>query len=235
MARRTLALLGTAVVGSVIALVAVVTGSATVALLGGSMAGISVGLLLTFAAKRVAVPGGGSVAGSAGIDLTELELKAKVKGDFEVARLLDRLEKIAPRLDRTLSKKTSDAADLGQKLRSIYDASVLTLKEAFDLHLAAREMATQAAREEVLAQRKALVAEAAQGIGSLDRGIDRLRTASATGAAGSRATELADFSRELDRQLDVARRVEQRMRSLEARARGEHLAEHETYLNEPVK
>ena len=225
---RTTVSLALLALGAVTLIIGLGFASPVVAAIGGLLGGGGFGYLLPrrpagqkeTANPRVAAPA----------DLNDLELKAKVKGDFEVARLLDRIEKIGPRLEATLADAHTDAADVGGKLRRIHDVSIVTLRDAFDLHLAAREMATAGARDEVLEQRSLLVAEASDAIDALDRGIDRLRASAATSAAGSRAGELADFSSDLDRQLEVARRVEQRMRDLEARARGGHLAEHEAYV-----
>ena len=152
--------------------------------------------------------------------LSDLELRAKVKGAFDVARLLDRLEKLHPRFDRL----PSDDAGLAMKLRSLFDSSAASLENAYDLHLAARELATQAARDEVIRERERLVAESASAVDALEKGIDRFATAAATAGASEKAQELGDFSGDLDRQLEVARRVEQRMRDLEARARGDYSA-----------
>ncbi len=200
--------------------------------LGWLASGISLGLFLGIdrvdgdgdAPRRSAGPATTATIESLG----ELELHAKVKGAFDVARLLDRLEKIHPRLARL----PDDAAGLTGKLRRLFDASAQSLARAFDLHVAVRELATDAARQEVIAERERLVDESSSAIDALEKGIDRFAAAAATKGAGDDAALVGELGGDLDRQLEVARRVEQRMRELEARARGDVLSAHEQYVRE---
>ena len=123
-----------------------------------------------------------------------------------------------------LAKLPSDAAGLADKLRTLYDASAASLSRAFDLHVAVREFATDAAKQEVLAERERLVAESSAAIDALEKGIDRFAAAAATKGAEDDAALVGELGSDLDRQLEVARRVEQRMRELEAKARGDYSA-----------
>ena len=221
-----------AAVGVVVAVGALAAGTVILGVVGGLLAGlgggIAVGGLFGGGGRATdddAVPAGVGTAN----DLNDFELRAKVKGDFAVARLADRLEKIGPRLADALAGGGRDAADVGDKLRRIHDVSLATIRDAFDLHLAAREMATEAARRELLDQRETLVGEASDAVDALDRGIDRLRAAAARSQTSDRTGELSELGGDLDRQLEVARRVEQRMRDLEARAKGD-LSHHERFV-----
>ncbi len=152
--------------------------------------------------------------------LTDLELRAKVKGAFDVAQLLDRLEKLHPRF----AGLPNDSAGLAMKLRRLFDSSAASLGRAYDLHVAARELATAAARQQVEAEQDRLVEESAAALDALEKGIDRFATAAATAGASEKAADLSDLSGDLDRQLEVARRVEQRMKDLERKAAGDYSA-----------
>ena len=54
--------------------------------------------------------------------------------------------------------------------------------------------------------------------------MDRVRAAATTAGDAARRERLTDLNKDLDRQLEVARRVDERMQSLEARARGDTTA-----------
>ena len=169
---------------------------------------------------------GPAAAGATGVDLDDLEMRAKVKGQYDVGGLADRLGKLQPKLARV---PTDDAEGLGQKLRELFATTASSLRDASELNEAAKELATSEARDNVLAERTTLVKEAASETDALESGVDRVLAAAAMGATGDRARELGDLSVALDRQLEVARRVDNRMRNLEARARGD-LSEQERYV-----
>lgn len=224
-----------AAVGVVLLVAGALAGASLVAGLGGVALGLGIGFLAggRRRAEGPALPDAqvAPVTAPAAHDLNDFELRAKVKGDFAVARLADRLEKLHPRLESVLAAGGSEVGELGYKLHRLYDTAAGSLYRAFDLHLAAREMATSEARETVQLQRKELVDEATAAVDALDKGIDRLATAAATAGATEKRDQLADLSGDLDRQLEVARRVDERMRQLEARARGD-LSAAEAYINQ---
>ena len=157
-------------------------------------------------------------------DLTDLKLRAKVRGDFETAGLIDRLQTQGPRLAECETDAAADATLLTTKMRRMYDNAVEFCDKALSLHVARREMATDAARQKVDEQRRALLDEASAAVSGIESGVDRLRSAAATGEAEQRRGELADLNADLDRRLEVARRVDERMADLEARARGDYSA-----------
>ena len=221
-----------AVLGAAGLILGLVAGSALAAGVGGLALGLGIGFFGRGLEASAPAPTSPTMPDRASVvaNLNDFELRAKVKGDFEVARLADRLEKIHPRLEQTLTLGSDDAAMLGHKLHQLFDQSAAGLRRAFDLHLAAREMATPDARQSISDQRAELVTEATAAVDAIDKGIDRLATAAAgKGTAASREA-MADLSGDLDRQLEVARRVDERMKQLEARANGPDLAQHEEYL-----
>lgn len=156
--------------------------------------------------------------------LTDLELRAKVRGDFTTAGLVDRLQALHDRLGACEAEPADDplAPQLTGKLRRMYDLSAASLERALALHVGAREMVTSEGRRRVLDQRDALLEEVSTAVGQIEAGIDRLRAAAATAGIAGRHERLADLNTDLDRQLDVARRVEERLEEIESRARGDY-------------
>lgn len=235
--RRLILPLLTAAVGVVLLVVGALADASLVAGLGGLGLGLGIGFFAGGRrnAEKPALPATPAVpvATPAASDLNDFELRAKVKGDFAVANLADRLDKLRPRLESALAAGGSEAGELGYKLHRLYDTALGCVRRAFELHLASREMATSKARDTVRLQRQELVDEATSAVGALDVGIDRLATAAATAGASEKREQLADLNGDLDRQLEVARRVDERMRQLEAKARGD-LSAAEKYVEQPL-
>lgn len=157
-------------------------------------------------------------------ELNDLELRAKVRGDFETAGLVDRLQPIQVRLRQLDNDVDGEGQLLVMKLYRLFNSSAESLERALALHLAAREMVTEEGKQKVADQRKQLVSEVATAVGQTEQAIDRLRAGAAVAGDSDRAESLADLSGDLDRQLEVARKVEARMAELEARARGDYSA-----------
>ena len=153
------------------------------------------------------------------------------------AGLVDRLQALHDRLRHAEADSTAAgqvggdplAVEMVYKLRQMYEFSATSLERAVALHVGAREMATEDGRRRVLDQRASLVTEVAAAVGQIEAAVDRVRAAATTAGDALRHERLTDLNADLDRQLDVARRVEERMNSLEARARGD-LSEAEAYV-----
>src|SRR5687767_14762968 len=162
--------------------------------------------------------------------LTDLELRAKVRGDFETAGLVDRLQALFHRLRSAEAEPmiagSGDplAVEMLYKLRQMYDFSAASLERALALHVAAREMATEEGRRKVLDQRAAMVGEVQSAVTQIEAAVDRVRAAATTAGDAARHERLTDLNKDLDRQLEVARRVEASLNELEARARGDYSA-----------
>ena len=155
-------------------------------------------------------------------DLEDLELRCKVRGDFETAGLIDRLQALAGRLRDCEAAAGAESVDLTMKMRKMYDNAAAFCGRALALHLARREMVTAEAKAKVDDQRRALLDEITAAVGAIENGVDRLRAAAATAGDADRKEELADLNTDLDRRLEVARKVEQRMEEIEAQARGDY-------------
>ncbi len=190
--------------------------------------GAGVGTLFGMSVRQqaTAAPAAGPATRFRQRDLDDLEMRAKVKGAFVIASLVDRLGKLRPKLDRV---PIDDPQELGHKLRELFDTTASSLQDAFDLTLAARELATDSARETIYQERDTLVLDAGPAADALEAGVDRVLTAAAMAKSVDRSRSLGELSTTLDRQLEVARRVDDRMRQLEARARGD-LSHHEQYI-----
>ena len=163
--------------------------------------------------------------------LTDLELRAKVRGDFETAGLVDRLQALFARLRSAEADVASGApggdplaGELVYKLRQMYDFSAHNLERALALYVGAREMATDEGRRKVLDQRAKLVSEVSSAVGQIEAAVDRVRAAATTAGDERRHEKLTDLNRDLDRQIEVARRVEAQIREVESRARGDYSA-----------
>lgn len=243
--RRPLVLIP-ALVGGAILMAGISQGNDTELLVtGAALVGVAVGAVLTgirwlryfgrdapdadFRSRR---PRADLLRKSTGItadQLNDLELRAKVRGDFDTAGLVDRLQPIQVRLKKVAAEARSDALDLIAKLDRLFESSAESLERALKLHLASREMVTQEGRDTVVKQREQLLSEVGEAVKHTETAIDRLRASTAVAGDADRSATLKDLSGDLDRQLEVARRVESRMAELEAKASGDYSAS-EAYI-----
>ncbi len=96
----------------------------------------------------------------------------------------------------------------------LFDSCVRSLRKALELWRTAKRMSTREARAPILEQRKRIIDDVQKSVtqlGHLLAGVQSLDTSSAAGDS-----ELARIRAELDQSLEVARRVEQRMKSLDS-------------------
>ncbi|MEM1011575.1 MAG: hypothetical protein AAGI46_05065 [Planctomycetota bacterium] len=195
----------------------------------GLLAGLFVGLLVGLAvgyrvgASRSQPSRPATPSRASKIDLADLEMRAKVRGAFDLAAVVDRLGKIDSRV------RGLGASDSSGRLIELFDATAASCVRAYDLNDAARKLTTRESKDKVLAEQRQLVAEASTAIDAIEHGVDRIQAAAATAGAADDAEALGELNRALDRQLDVARRVDQRMAELEGRAKGD-LSHHERYV-----
>ena len=104
------------------------------------------------------------------------------------------------------------AFDVVQRVEDLFDRCVASLEESLDLLETARQMNTREARRPILDQRERIIREVGESVVHLGRilvQIQEIRTADSPAAGLNRIRE------ELDRSLDVARRVDERMQALE--------------------
>lgn len=108
--------------------------------------------------------------------------------------------------------------DISNKVENLVQACIISLQRSLQLWQTAQGMQTETTRKSLLAKREELLVEVSNSIGQLALTVDQVQ---ALGIDKQSGEDLARLRQELDQSLDVARRVEQRMRSLESELGGE--------------
>ena len=141
-------------------------------------------------------------------------LKRLLKDDDpRTQRLLRRLRDLHARIADPSTRDRIDApANVVERVRATYDACLTTLARTADLIDSANRLTTSGARRQVMASREALVQEVSQAADDLERVVGQVE---AMGVLGGDASELARMREELNRSLEVARRVEERVGRIE--------------------
>ena len=112
----------------------------------------------------------------------------------------------------SIDLKIHDAFSIAAGVEELFTRSVASLEKTLDLWRTAQSMATKDARGPVLAQREKMIEDVSESIKQLGKvlaGIEALK------AGESVHSDLARIRGELDERLAVAKKVEERMRSLE--------------------
>jgi hypothetical protein len=104
------------------------------------------------------------------------------------------------------------AIEITNKVEKLFSGCIMTLERSLDLAAAAGKMTTKDGRRTALDSRERLLEEVAQSIDQMAQTIDGVL---AMGLQEQSAAELARIRQELDESLNVARRVEERMQSIE--------------------
>lgn len=105
------------------------------------------------------------------------------------------------------------AFEIAGKVEKLFQACIMSLERSQDLWDAAARMKTEGARRSVLAGRERLLDEIRESVAQVAHTIDGVQSLAVGQAADQ---NLAQIRRELDESLEVARRVEERMQTLEA-------------------
>ncbi len=135
-------------------------------------------------------------------------------GDTRTNRLLQDLQRIHDRFcvmeSNPPSRQSRYSGYLFEQAGELYESCLHSLEKSLDQWLAAREMATDEARDKILRVRENTLDGVEQSIEHLDACLDQLRTASLKSAVME--DESHDRLRqELEQQLEIARRIEQRI------------------------
>lgn len=148
--------------------------------------------------------------------LSRLYRRLRIDGDSRSQRSLRRLRELyesfhdnahwAAAVDRYT------AVDIANSIENLFSACVDALERSLELWDTAQRIYSPAARSEVLAQREQLLTEVEQSIDQFAETVDEVHSLSSKSAS---AENVSQFRQELQRNLDVARRVEERMRDLE--------------------
>jgi len=102
--------------------------------------------------------------------------------------------------------------DIASGVEQLFNRCVQSLERTLQLWRTARKMATPEAKKPILERREGIIEDVGESIEQLGKvlvGIQGL------GSGESASSELASIREELDQRLAVAKRVEERMRSLE--------------------
>ncbi len=101
--------------------------------------------------------------------------------------------------------------DIGARAHDLFLECTRLLRQSLELWRTAQGVGTQAAAQPILDRREALVQRVREGVEQLGRSLATLQT---LGAGPEGEDELERVRRELDESLDIARRVDEEMRSL---------------------
>ena len=133
--------------------------------------------------------------------------------DPRTQQLLRRLRDLHDRLaDPSARDRLAAPANVVEKVKLVYDSCLSTLARTADLADSAKRLTTDAARRQVRATRESLVQEVAKAAADLDRVVGQVEAMHVAGAGGG---DLAAMREDLNRSLDIARRVEERVGRIE--------------------
>lgn len=109
------------------------------------------------------------------------------------------------------------AFEIANKVEKLFKACIMALERSVVLWETAQRMTTRRGRDNVLASREKVLEDVDASVIQLARTIDGVLSLAVESSGES---DLANLRSELNESLDVARRVEERMHSLETELRG---------------
>ena len=140
--------------------------------------------------------------------LDDLDLRLTADGDDRTQHALRRLRNLHGRLwDR--DAEVPPPAEVVQQAQELFRFAVQALERTLSFQSTAGTLATRDARLAVSQSRERLVAEVEQSVEQLARTLDQLQLLSLEEESGRRLAAIRD---ELSASLDVARRVDERLR-----------------------
>jgi hypothetical protein len=108
------------------------------------------------------------------------------------------------------------SVEIASMVEKLYKGCIMSLERSADLVEAARKMNRSKAKTGVLEAREKLLTEVFESVEQLAKTIEHVKTL----RSDDGASDLARIRRELDESLEVARRVEERMQSMEEELSG---------------
>lgn len=117
------------------------------------------------------------------------------------------------------------AVEIATTVEKLFKACIIFLERTAELWETAQKLRTKTAIQEMMQTREEIISEIGRSIQQLAKTIDGVRTLS---VVNDEAETLRRIRQELDSNLDVARRVEDRMQTMEAELRQAGQAERET-------
>lgn len=149
--------------------------------------------------------------------LRGLHRQLRLDRDPRTGTFIQEMRRLYQRLEQACLLDTSRAGDVLPEVRDkaeeLYRSCLASLERSLELSVAAQQMATAEARQQVLDARERLLAEIETSIRHLDATLDHLQTAQLR--RDDREQSLSQMRTELDMGLAVARRVEARVGELE--------------------
>jgi hypothetical protein len=149
-------------------------------------------------------------------ELDHLYQRLKQDKDPRDEKLLKQLREIHQRFREDTSwvarLSQQSVVEITNKVEKLFAGCIMTLERSLDLAQAAARMTTQDGRRSALEARERLLEEVAQSLRQMAQTIDGVL---AMGLTEHSASDLARIRQELDESLSVARRVEERMQSME--------------------
>lgn len=156
------------------------------------------------------------LAGRKHATLRELRDALDLGGDRKAVRDVDTLEQHTDRLERGRDGVGFTIPEgLRPTLNQLRESCVASLRKVVRLGGVAQDLSTDAAKAEVHALRDDLLSDVHDAIGQLGAALDRLQVRAVRDDPGD--DELPRLRNELDTQLEIARRVEDRLAALEQR------------------
>ena len=104
------------------------------------------------------------------------------------------------------------AVEITSMVEKLYKGCIMSLERSADLVEAARKLNRSKAKDGVLQAREKLLEEVFESVDQIGKTIEHVKTLRINNGG---TTDLARIRKELDESLDVARRVEERMQSME--------------------
>lgn len=148
--------------------------------------------------------------------LDELDRKLTEDGDSRTEASLRDLRALATAFNEarpaSAGLSAGSAFDIASGVEQLFNRCVQSLARTLDLWRTAQKMVTPEAKKPILEQRESIIEDVGKSITQLGKvlaGIQGLES------GGGESSELAGIREELDQRLAVAKRVEERMRSLD--------------------
>ncbi len=161
-------------------------------------------------------------------EIRELRRSLRSDRDPRTSNMLKRLQRI---YDRLLESERAGIdpvyKEVSVQANRLHQSCMELLRMSLRLWKASREVTTESVRKQLETSRESSINEVQEGIINLERSLDHLQTSELRGGA-SDEVNAARLRKELDEGLNVARRVENRIRSLDSElgdSSGEHRSE----------
>ena len=151
--------------------------------------------------------------------LRSLRRSLRLDRDRRTSNMLRQLQKIYDRLlatERWTSQQSAEPIyeEVRVQANNLYASCLNLLERSLQIWKVSREVTTESARVELNQSRESIISEVEQGISNLEQTLDHMQTTQLKGGSQLKEDSIR-LRRELDEGLEVARRVEQRMKELE--------------------